>query len=95
MGVFPDEFWLWAAVSDTSAGFSTLSGTFSIGNVLPTGLDLAGLSSFLSLAVYTGSLGTGTRSFELFVIPEPSTLVLAGVGILGLCALGWKRRKRL
>ena len=39
----------------------------------------------------TGSLGTGTRSFELFVIPEPSGLILAS---LGLSAVAIYRNRR-
>ena len=82
-----------AEVSDTSGGFSTLSGVFNIGAVLPTGLDLSGLQSFLSLAVYTGSLGTGTRNFELFVIPEPSSFALTIAAAVGLLAFARRRRK--
>ena len=36
---------------------------------------------------------TGTMSFIYAAIPEPSTLTLAGLGLLGLLAFGWRRRR--
>jgi hypothetical protein len=38
------------------------------------------------------NLNTGTVSGT--VVPEPSTLALAGIGVLGLFVYSWKRRER-
>ena len=33
-------------------------------------------------------------NFSAFVIPEPSSIVLAGLGMLAACGYGWRRRRR-
>ena len=33
-------------------------------------------------------------SFDMIAIPEPSNVILAALGFIGLAALGWRRRKR-
>ena len=38
----------------------------------------------------SGTTGFGEAAFE--VVPEPSTLTLAALGMLGLLAYGWRRR---
>ena len=35
----------------------------------------------------------GTRSGSLLVVPEPGSIVLALMGLVGLAAYGWRRRK--
>ena len=39
---------------------------------------------------FSGQAGT----FHSFQIPEPSTFALAALGLVGLLAYGWRRRKR-
>jgi Sulfatase-modifying factor enzyme 1/PEP-CTERM motif len=50
------------------------------------------------LATYRDSvdpaLDSGAVGFRVATIPEPSTVVLAALGLVGLAALGWRRRKR-
>jgi len=46
------------------------------------------------VAVYTRALSPGeiTSHYQAGMVPEPSTLVLAALGALGLAAFGWRRR---
>ena len=60
-----------------------------IGNILPTGMDLAALSNYLTIAEYASELGSG-GTLDLRVVPEPSSLVLGLFGLLGLAT----RRRR-
>jgi len=63
------------------------AGPYDLGNILPTGWDLATLSSHLDVARW--SLGTGlSGTFDL--IPEPATMILLGIGGLGVML---KRRR--
>jgi len=62
-------------------------GPWNLGNILPVGWDLATLASHLSEARW--SLGTGS-SGELDLIPEPATMILLGIGGLGVML---KRRR--
>jgi sulfatase modifying factor 1 len=60
------------------------------------GADLSNLLS--SRRVYDDpsdvSNGTGFRVASIEGVPEPSSLVLAALGLFGLVACGWRRRKR-
>ena len=54
-------------MQETANPFSPPSGVFDLGDVFPTGLDLAGLTAMLTTAQYNGALGTPITPFELFV----------------------------
>ena len=47
------------------------------------------------LIVGYGTAATGTHAFLLTPIPEPSTLVLLGIGAIGLLGYAWRRRRKL
>ena len=54
-----------------------------LGNILPSGLDLAGLEDYLTLAEYASELGQG-GTLDLRIVPEPSSLILLMVGLIAL-----------
>jgi len=70
----------------------------SIGFVLPTGLDLAALMALLSENTVSTGLGAPLVPFDLVVlgpaVPEPAAVMLTAVALLGLAAMGARRRKR-
>ncbi len=70
--------------------------TRSIGFVFPTGLDLPGLQSLLSVNSVSTSLGAALVPFDLIVlgaaVPEPSTLVLSALAMVALFVAGRRRR---
>ena len=78
-----------SVIADSDLTFVGLGGLLDLGNVAPTGLDQAQLEALLTNAVYVGSLGSGNQTFDLVVIPEPSSLALLGLGGLFLA-----RRRR-
>ncbi len=64
----------------------------NIGAIIPAGLDLEGLGSFLTDTNYAVQGGGGP--FELYVVPEPSSLVLLVAGAaFGLLMMIRRRRK--
>ncbi len=74
--------------------------TKSMGNVFPTGLDLSGLQSMLTVNSIVQNLGGPQVPFDLVVlgpaVPEPSTAILAATaGLAGLSALRKRRRGEL
>lgn len=65
----------------------------NLGNIFPTGLDLAGLTALLTNNEWGGPSGTGAN-FDLVVqIPEPSSVVLLVLGLVGL--VGFRRGRNL
>ena len=83
----------------SEAALSSPAGANSIGLVFPLGLDLAGLSAFLTTNEVSRSLGAPIVSFDLVIsgvaVPEPSAIRLAVLGLLpGLVAMGLFGRRR-
>ena len=68
----------------SSAGFTD---AFSLGAILPAGLDAAQLRSFLTATDYASAFGSG-GAFNVTVVPEPASL-----GLIGLAALVLPRRR--
>ncbi len=76
----------------------TLPGGTSIGFVFPTGMDLAALTAFVTGGSAAPSYGGGSFSWELFVegdteVPEPATISLIAMGLIGLALIGVRRRR--
>jgi hypothetical protein len=77
-------------IGDSDLTFVGASGLIDLGDVAPTGLDLAALEAYLSSALYAGQAGSGQLEFDLVVVPEPSSLAL--LGLSGVMLLTRRRR---
>ena len=80
-------------ISDTDGTYVGFTGEWDLGDIFVTGLDEESLSAWLTTAVYTVGLGSGTQSFNLTVVPEPGTLALLACGLFGILAYAWRKRK--
>ena len=77
--------------ADTS--FVGTTDPIDLGEVFPTGLDVAGLQSLLTRAQITWALGAAGRGdVDLIVVPEPSSIALLFLGMLGMVS-ATRRRK--
>lgn len=77
-----------------TTGFS--SGTF------PLTLSGGAIAANLSGTEFTGNLPNGTTIIydyyngtagQITIVPEPSSVVLAAIGLIGLAAWGWRRKR--
>ena len=59
-------------------------------------LEWHGWASTVGIAAltYTGDYVVNDGLQANAVVPEPGTLTLTGIGLLGLLGYGWQRRKR-
>lgn len=74
------------------ATFGSDFGTLSFGQVATTGLTEAFLLDDLTV---DGSLATGggLGNVDLIYVPEPSSCVLLGLGLMSLIGLAWRRNR--
>lgn len=78
--------------ADTS--FVGTSEVIDLGEIFPAGLDVAGLQGLLTRAQVTWALGpTGRGDLDLVVVPEPGSLALLALGLLGVTSVVRRRRK--
>lgn len=71
-----------AVTLDLSASHRPIGGHFDRFGIITTHIDGNGQTVYFDDLTYT-----------VAVIPEPSTLVLAGLGLIGLLAYGSRRRR--
>lgn len=82
----------------SEAAFASSVGANSLGNVFPTGMNLAALSAYLTVNQVSTSLGAPVAPFDLVVlssgpaVPEPATLLLSAFAMLGLGVMAARRR---
>jgi len=83
------------------AALSTPALPASIGIVFPVGMNLATLTGFLTDNTVSTGLGAPLVPFDLVVdglpggvVPEPSTYVMAGMGLVAMGLFSWRRRKQ-
>ncbi len=74
--------------------FGPKSGLQILGEVLPSGLSLAGLQNVLTAATYTGQIGTGVHNFDLVVLPIPEPAIATTALALAACVVGRRSRRR-
>jgi hypothetical protein len=92
-GVFTTESPNEVSQSDPlTSGWPADANPWNLGAILPPGLTRPELLDLLTRRTYVGQLGSGVREFEV-VIPEPGTMVLLGIGMVGL-GLSLRRRRR-
>lgn len=62
--------------------------------IVMSSANLTGVTSMGGFLTGFNAAGTGNVAGTGFLIPEPGSLALAGCGLVGLAAYGWRRRKR-
>ena len=85
------EFDLLKGLHDAGTGsivIGDLEWTYATGLTGPAGLSGSGPFTLVLNA------GAGTGVISAAVVPEPSTFLLAALGLLGLGLAGWRRRRR-
>jgi len=74
--------YIWTVTQLTDNSYDDKAPQVSGSNVVWSGYDGNDYEIFLATAS------------ESSVVPEPSSIVLCGMGIVTMCGYGWRRRKR-
>jgi hypothetical protein len=79
------------SVGATASSEPLMTSATSIGAILPIGLNATELAAFFTTAEYA-TVGDG-GAFNLVVVPEPGSFLLAALGLLGWILLARRRRQ--
>ena len=100
-GVTIFEFDTWAVMQDmltnpAAFGFTNVTDPAYVGPLDGTGTVVPNPQEYLYWdEVHPSTIAHGhIAAAALTAIPEPSTVILAAMGLIGLAAFGWRRRKR-
>ena len=78
-----------------TVGSSTQTGKFTGSTALIAADETSLLNNLLYVNIHSSFAAGGEIRGQLVpVVPEPSTIILAAIGLVGLAAFGWRRRKR-
>ncbi len=101
LGVTIFEFDTWAVMQDmltnpAAFGFTNVTDPAYVGPLDGTGTVEPNPEEYLFWdTVHPSTIAQGhIADAALAAIPEPSTVILAAIGLVGLAAFGWRRRKR-
>lgn len=94
---FPSDLIASGSLSAVAATFTSGSGSNyfrTTGNAANLNANILGFGSQQGVFLYSINGASGNQLGAVVPVPEPSTVVLAGVGLAAACGLQWRRKAR-